>query len=212
MNAIMFGTKRAFLSGVRITRPSVQSVAHGLTAARFDMMYALTQWRRDRGKFHRVTVLQRELRRILDVCSPVVSRMLRSLEALGWVTRERPRYGDRRQRRVALTDAGLACFRRAYKLLYRVADSIVTRAICWRNHRDRGERLHQMGMLESFLRSLRGYYRDRARLDYWWGHPEDIHPRHAEADLRAFDAELGDVPVATQSVDDDGSQEWLINS
>jgi DNA-binding MarR family transcriptional regulator len=207
MNAIMFATKRAFLSGVRITRPSVQSVAHGLTAARFDMMYALTQWSGDRDKFYRVTIRQSHLRRILDVCAPVVSRMLRSLEALGWVMRERPRCGDRRQRHVTLTDAGLECVRRAYKLLYRVADRIVTRAICRGKHHDREERFRQMDTLEGYLRSLREYYRDRARLLYSWGHPDDLDPRHAEADLLAFDVDIAGVPGARQPIAGDVESE-----
>jgi DNA-binding MarR family transcriptional regulator len=172
MNAIFFGAKRVFHGAVRVTRTSLHGVAPGLTAARFDMMYALTydigHNKRERGR-----VLQSGLWRRLGVTAPVVSRMLRSLEALGWVVRRRLSKGDQRQREVTLTDAGLACVRTAYKLLFRVTASIVYHAICWGKHRDASARLIHMDTLEGYLRSLRTYCRDTARLYYPWGHPDD---------------------------------------
>jgi DNA-binding MarR family transcriptional regulator len=173
MNEIFFGAKRVFHGAVRVTRTSLLGVAPGLTAARFDMMYALTHESGDQHKRNRDWVLQSRLRRKLGVTAPVVSRMLRSLEALGWLTRHRPVRGDQRQRKVRLTDAGLACIRTAYKLLFRVTASIVYRAICWGKHRDPSARLIHMDTLEGYQRSLRAYCRDGARLYYPWGHPDD---------------------------------------
>jgi DNA-binding MarR family transcriptional regulator len=173
MNAIFFASKRVFHGALRVTRSSLQSVAPGLTAARFDMMYALTYECGGHHKFERQTVLQSGLWRTLGVTPPVVARMLRSIEALGWVTRRRPLYGDQRQREVTLTDSGVACFRTAYKLLFRFAERIVYRAICWGKHRDRDARFVHMSTLEEYLDSLRGYCRDTARLYYRWGHPDD---------------------------------------
>jgi DNA-binding MarR family transcriptional regulator len=171
MNAIVFATKRVFQSAVRVANSELKLIALGLTAARFDMMFALTRRRDD--KMDRQTLRQSELRRILGVSAPVVSRMLRSLDALGWITRRRPRHGDQRQRDVTLTDLGFARFRAAYGLLIHFAKRIVYRAICWGLHRDRQERFRNMAMLESYLSSLRGHFRDTARLYYAWGHPDD---------------------------------------
>ena len=172
MNANLFASKRVFLSAVRFARTQLEPVAYGLTAARFDMMYALTT-RGDDCRFERTTIYQSQLRRLLGVSAPVVSRMLRSLEELGWVTRKRPFLGDQRQRSVTLTEAGLAYFRAAHKALFRMVERIVYRAICWGKHDDAGERFQHMSMLEEYLSSLRRYFRDTARLYYPWGHPDD---------------------------------------
>jgi hypothetical protein len=117
-------------------------------------------------------VRQGELRRILGVSAPVVSRMLRSLEALKWVLRERAT-DDRRQRVVTLTEQGFASFCKAYHLLFHFAKRVVYRAICWGKHGHPEERFRNMDTLESYLNSLRRYFRDRARLYYRWGHPDD---------------------------------------
>jgi DNA-binding MarR family transcriptional regulator len=173
MNAIFFASKRVFHGAVRVTRQSLRAVAPGLTAARFDMMYALTRRSGKQGKFDRREIRQSELRQTLGVSAPVVARMLRSLEALGWITRRRPAHGDQRQRQVTLTEKGIVCIREAYKLNFRIAERIVYHAICWGKHHDAGERLVHMETLEGYLRSLRQYCRDGARLYYPWGHPDD---------------------------------------
>jgi DNA-binding MarR family transcriptional regulator len=174
MNAIFFASKRVFHSAVRITRESMRAVAPGMTAARFDLMYALTRPGWVHNKVDAGEVRQSELWRTLGVSPPVVARMLRSLEALGWVRRRRPACGDQRQREVTLTEKGRSCIREAYKLHFRIAERIVYHAICWGKHRDAGARLTHMCNLESYLDSLRRYCRDRARLYFYpWGHPDD---------------------------------------
>ena len=60
MNAILFGLKRAFQASIRFTRPMV--AAFGLTAARFDMLYAI--------KLAKYGIKQSELRRTLGVTAP----------------------------------------------------------------------------------------------------------------------------------------------
>src|ERR1700741_2645942 len=113
MNAIPFGTKRAFHAFLKVTRDDLKDLAEGLTAARFDMLYVLlTEGRAYRFKVG--SVWQSTLRKVLGVCGPVVSRMLRSLERLGWVARRRSAI-DRRQVDVTLTRVGLACIRKAFK-------------------------------------------------------------------------------------------------
>jgi DNA-binding MarR family transcriptional regulator len=174
MNAIFFASKRVFHSAANLTRRSMQAVAPGMTAARFDMMYVLTRRSWGHDKFAAMRLRQSELWRTLGVSPPVVARMLRSLEALGWVTRRRPANGDQRQRVVTLTEKGLACIREAYKTHFRIAERIVYHAICWGKHRDAFARWTHMSRLESYLNTLRNYCRDRAHLYlYPWGHPDD---------------------------------------
>jgi DNA-binding MarR family transcriptional regulator len=173
MNAIFFSAKRVFHGAVRVTRKSLLSVKPGLTAARFDMLFALTERTHSRDKLGRRNCLQSGLRAILGVSAPVVSRMVRSLEALGWLTRTRSLGRDRRQILVSLTEAGLGCIRQAFELLFRAAERIVYRAICFGRHRDDCIRLQRMDMLESLLGELRDYCGDTATLYYAWGHPDD---------------------------------------
>jgi DNA-binding MarR family transcriptional regulator len=174
MNAIFFSSKRVFHGAVRVTRKPLLSIAPGLTAARFDMLFALTHRTNNRDTLERDDCLQSGLRTRLGVSAPVVSRMVRSLEALGWVTRERLRGKlDRRQIRVSITEAGLECIRCAFRLLFHVSERIVYRAICYGLHRDGDVRFWQMATLESLLQELRKYCRDTATLRYAWGHPDD---------------------------------------
>jgi DNA-binding MarR family transcriptional regulator len=108
MNANFFGLKRAFHGTLRITRRALAKL--GLTAARFDLLYALPHdpRRYDGGTW------QSALRRTLGVSRPTVSRMLVSLEGLGLVGRERAR-DDGRQYVVKLTSRGRALIRKAVR-------------------------------------------------------------------------------------------------
>jgi DNA-binding MarR family transcriptional regulator len=169
MNQIIFRTKRAHHGFVRVTRKPL--AFFGLTAARFDMMFAL--FRRDRSAerpFH--STLQSELRRDLGVTAPVVSRMLRSLERLGLVLRKRAESRDRRQRHVFLTKAGLERIRAASKILLRGATRLVHEVISLGMHRDPGRCFEHMGTLESYLLYMGRSCGDRAALWYPW-HPDD---------------------------------------
>jgi DNA-binding MarR family transcriptional regulator len=170
MNAIAFGTKRAFHGFLRVTRKALGSL--GLTAARFDMMCALL---RDDGFDPRPSyeTRQSDLRRTLGVTAPVVSRMLRALERLGLVARRRRPFGDRRQRWVELTTFGEKSIRKARRMLLRGVQRLVYAAICFGMHRDPSQRLIHMDQLEGYLRVLRHDFGDTARLYYPWGHPDD---------------------------------------
>jgi hypothetical protein len=57
--------------------------------------------------------------------------------------------------------------------MFRAAERIVYRAICYGYHRDGDVRFWQMETLESLLGVLRQYCRDTATLYYAWGHPDD---------------------------------------
>jgi DNA-binding MarR family transcriptional regulator len=76
----------------------------GLTAARFDMLRAV--------KSARYGSDQTQLCRSLGVTGATVSRMLKSLEELGLVSRERSTV-DRRRQRVQITELGRRLMRRA---------------------------------------------------------------------------------------------------
>ena len=170
MNAIAFGTKRAFHGFLRVTRGSL--VSTGLTAARFDMMCALVRNTDKQHPFRETT--QRALRGMLGVTAPVVSRMLGALEKLGLVTRRvATPGGDRRQRWIQLTARGVESIGKARRLLLGRVQRLVYEAICFGRHRDATHRLIHMDQLEAYLRVLRKSCGDTATLYYPWGHPDD---------------------------------------
>jgi DNA-binding MarR family transcriptional regulator len=164
MNAHFFGTKRAFHATLRIMRKPLASF--GLTAARYDMLYAIFGGLPRRDRIRRFTT-QRELCGKLGVHKSVVSRMLRSLEQIGLVERRRAS-GDERQRCIWLTSAGMDRLRAAARCLERASMRLVCIAICfW------GERFRHLYAYESYLMAIRSQYGDRAWLPYRWGHPDD---------------------------------------
>jgi DNA-binding MarR family transcriptional regulator len=167
LNAIFFASKRAFHGVLRVTRRPLGSF--GLTAARFDLMFALLRREGERGGG---STRQSDLRRTLGVTASVVSRMLQSLEALGWVQRSRP-VDDRRQREVTLTESGRGRIRTAYKTLVRATQRVVHEAICFGAHRNPNARFRHMMTLEGYLDAVRDYCGDIASLYYAWGHPDD---------------------------------------
>jgi DNA-binding MarR family transcriptional regulator len=169
MNAITFGTKRAFQGFLRATRK--QLVEMGLTAARFDLLSTLVNWRHD--GVCSPGVRQSAIRRMLGVTAPVVTRMVRALEALGLVKRWREQRGDRRQVRVGLTEAGERCISKAREVMLPAVRNMVLRAICFGRQDSASARFVHMDTLESYLRSLRGRFGERATLYYPWGHPDD---------------------------------------
>jgi DNA-binding MarR family transcriptional regulator len=168
MNAHFFGTKRAFHGALRIMRKPLASF--GLTAARYDMLYAIF------GGVPKVDgcgcmTIQRELPRKLGVHKSVVSRMLRSLEQIGLVARG-PSYADRRTRHVWLTEAGLDRLRDAARCLARASRRLLCMAICFGRDRDTYQRFWHMYVYESYLEGMRWQFGDTASLGYRW-HPDD---------------------------------------
>jgi DNA-binding MarR family transcriptional regulator len=164
MDAIFFGLKRAYHGTLRIARRAVNQT--GLTAARFDMLYALLL--AEGG-----TLYQSELRERLGVSRPTVSRMLGSLETLGYVERMRCQ-DDMRQRLVKLTLRGRMCIRRARRalmtsgLIALAVDSALSPKKKWF---DAMHVLARRERLQAFLNDIRDAFRDQATLAYLW-HPD----------------------------------------
>ena len=59
------------------------------------------------------------------------------------------------------------------KVMLPAVRQMVFHAICFGEHRSANARFVHMDTLESYLRGLRGQFRDTARLYYPWGHPDD---------------------------------------
>jgi DNA-binding MarR family transcriptional regulator len=168
MHAIFFGMKRAFHATLRITRKELRTF--GLTAARFDLMWALLQ--NPPGYAY-----QSQLRRLLGVTAPTVSRMVNSLRDLGFLRAERCRSGDRRQRFIQLTELGLERIRAAAKFFIdeRVASHIVDRVLGRYPVPDQSRAqtiFSRTCDLEDMLGWTREECGDTARLHYPW-HPDD---------------------------------------
>ena len=163
MNAIFFGCKRAFHGCLRITRPWITRL--GLTAARFDMLTAISHF--PLGPF------QRDLRAKLGVTAATISRMLRSLEELGLVERRRS-HTDRRQMHVTLTAAGHSRLRRATATFIGsgAAQLAVDSALTEGRAHDEARCMAEMTLAESILNRIRDAFRDIASLYYPW-HPDD---------------------------------------
>ena len=168
MHAIFFGLKRAHHGTLRITRSVL--AAMGLTAARFDLLYAVMT----SGE----GLAQSALRKLLGVSRATVSRMLASLEDLGLVVRSAHSY-DRRQRCVALTAEGRLRITSAHCHFTRSgwAQLAVDSALCdpYANDQwcDESECMEATGSLEGWLHRICRAFHDRATLVYPWS-PEDI--------------------------------------
>ena len=167
MHALFFGTKRAFHATLRILRKPLKTL--GLTSARFDLLWILQ-------RSCDASARQSKLRKELGVTAPTVSRMVKSLEALGIVRTERDWY-DRRQRIVRLTREGLARIRAAIECFMRgrIPRKILDRAFGHNGERgkSRAEVIFlRMCEYEELLRRIRDMCGDTARLHYDW-HPDD---------------------------------------
>ena len=110
MDATFFRLKRAHHGVLRLGRVPLKEM--GLTAARFDLLFALTYEGLERAS----AIWQSVIRRMLGVSRATVSRMMISLENLRFVRRQKSQE-DRRQLEVELSDEGWFRIREAYKRL-----------------------------------------------------------------------------------------------
>ena len=168
MHHVAFSSKRTFHGFLRVTRRAFAS--YGLTAARFDLLYVIAGHKRKDA--FRPASTQLEIRRALGVTAPVVSRMVRALERLGWVTRTRCER-DGRQRVIELTERGFSLFRTTRHAMLRAAERIVCRVIGYGRRCNPRRRLAGMLQLDDWFGAFRTELTDRATLYYPWGHPDD---------------------------------------
>ena len=166
MHVLYFGLKRAFQATLKINRPLLDR--HGITPARFDLLYRIHKERYGQ-------VRQSTVRRSLGVARPTVSRMVRSLEKLGLLVRERE-WGDSRQRKLRLSIAGKKVVRRVLRRLVRsdVVDRCVRRAFAYPNPPS-SRRNTPFGLIDALdytLNRFRRCFGDFATLEYPW-HPDD---------------------------------------
>jgi DNA-binding MarR family transcriptional regulator len=168
MHTVFFGLKRAHHSVLRISRHALAKM--GLTAARFDMLYAV--------KTHGGDIRQSTLRRWLGVGRTTVSRMLASLEGLGLVTR-RGHWSDRRQKVVRLTPAGSKRIDFAHRRFTRSgwAQLAIDTALCGDHQSDSwcdpSQCLKATATTDGLLNRIRRAFGDHATLCCPWS-PDDF--------------------------------------
>jgi DNA-binding MarR family transcriptional regulator len=163
MHVLYFGLKRAFQATLKVNRPLLHR--HGVTPARFDLLYTVHE---------RSTVRQSEVRKTLGVARPTVSRMVRSLEKLGLLLRSFD--SDARQKGLRLSVAGKKVVRRVLRKLVRsdVVDRWVRRAFAYPNAPP-SKRWTDISLIEDLDRTLARFRRcfgDFATLEYPW-HPDE---------------------------------------
>jgi DNA-binding MarR family transcriptional regulator len=169
MHPVFLGVKRVHIEVVRFTN-RVLAVSN-LTAARFDMLRVV--------ELHPHGIPQNALRWLLGVTAPVVSRMLKSLQLLGFVARERDTK-DRRCRIVRLTKRGTIALGMAHELtiVSHLADRTAARAATGNTRvlaaseeetrdtiRDARDAVAQV---DGFLRKMRRALGDRAPFHHPW--------------------------------------------
>ncbi len=157
MHPVFFGLKRAYYASLGQNRRTLRRM--GLTAARMDMLYVIHEsWQH--------SIRQNQLWRVLGVCPSVVSRMLKRLEAIGYVQCSVV-HGYVRMRRISLTAKGRATILRAIRLFigWGYAE-LVLRCVLQPYHWHREWDVHvALGQLQEYLRLICVGFGDGA--DHW---------------------------------------------
>jgi DNA-binding MarR family transcriptional regulator len=165
MHSLFFGLKRAYHATLHLTRRPLARIERGLTAARYDMLYAVQS---EGG-----SIWQSGLRKMLGVTAVTVSRMVRRLEQLGMVVRSRS-LSDRRQISVALTELGHRCVRRADAWLGHDVALAIDAVLTHGHIHSEDECLHAKVKMEDGHEAFRSNFGDTARFAYHPGwHPDD---------------------------------------
>ena len=139
-----------------------------ITPARVDMLYAI-----EKSRYAVSEKEQRRLTKKLGVTRSVVSRMLRAMEALGWISREKAEY-DRRMWLVSITELGQELLDRVMKRFVksgRVAHWVYVGLLYeWWN---RDLRFWRLIYFEDELRGFRAMFNGGGTLYYPFGHPDE---------------------------------------
>ena len=170
MHPVFFGLKRAYYANLGLTRRTLGRM--GLTAARMDMLHVI-------HKKGRYSTLQSQLSRTLGVCPSVVSRMLKRLEAMGYVKRDVV-VTDTRKRAVMLTAKGRARILRAIRQFIGWGYAELALHSALEPDRWHSEWQTHVAVMrgEEFLRLIRVGFGDRASPDvYTSGLRDDQLPR-----------------------------------
>jgi DNA-binding MarR family transcriptional regulator len=117
MHAISFLLKRAHLCTTNHGQRILYDVP-GMTPARFDILCFARQGGIRRRMHDFAFTTQRRIREGLGLSASTLSRMLKRLEELGWIQRERD-YGDRRVNTVMLTKLGRRKAWKAMRVVFR---------------------------------------------------------------------------------------------
>ena len=155
MHAMFFGIKRVHLRVVHITRTLLRDIP--LTPARFDMMRII--------ELHEHGVPQGNIQYLLGVSAPTVSVMLKSLEKLGFVVRERMSR-DGRCLLVQATALGLKTVRAALARL--VGSGIADRMAGLGLASDPDIARPAVELCRSVLSKMRKTYGDAAPFEHPW--------------------------------------------
>jgi len=120
MHAINFALKRAHLCTVAVGQQVMDLVVPEMTPARFDLLYYIRRGSllSGTGKIAAGTRKQRDIVRTLGLDKSTVAKMIRRLEEMGWLTRQRD-CEDRRVKLVALTKKGLRAIGDAMRFVFR---------------------------------------------------------------------------------------------
>jgi DNA-binding MarR family transcriptional regulator len=117
MHAVTFATKRAHLGGVAFGKKVVKKV-HGMTPARFDLMYVIrTAYGRCVTAGRAYFLRQDTLRKRLGLHPSTVSKMIKRLIEIGWLEKERRPVEDARTNIIQLTRKGLKAIKRAMRIV-----------------------------------------------------------------------------------------------
>src|SRR5579862_2539415 len=155
MHELFFQFKRSYWGIQKMFRGPVHGIAPGMTPARVDLLYALVNrpWPADRE--------QRLLPERLGVCKSVVSRMLKSLKELGWITKQK-KEDDRRMWIVTVTKAGKEAFDNVYEMLVksRATARCVFHALGGTRWKHRKQtRFDELMMLDDLAQVIRNWFR-----------------------------------------------------
>lgn len=169
MHQMFFQFKRSYWGIQNTLRKPLKKVASGVTAARMDMLYAL-----EHSPWACLRKEQRLLSEKLGVVKSVVSRMLRAMERLGWITREKAE-DDRRMWIVNVTKAGKEVLECALGRFYRsgLTQHWMHRALMGSLWRNRDKRLWQLMLLDDAAQRVRNWFGGGGAIYYPWGHPDD---------------------------------------
>ena len=160
MHPIFQSFKRSYWSSMRFSRAwmGIYTLDYRITPARLDMLLIIG---RDRAG-----VAQNVLRRTLDVCDSVVSRMLDSLQELGYVVRSRCP-DDRRVNWLHLTETGHRILEEMTKfLLHGGVTEHLVREILSAKPADEAISQRTLARTRRFLRHVRRRLLDRSTMVY----------------------------------------------